>query len=124
MVQETGETRNAIIEEDNKLIQSIIDANKKRKDKYWIVVFAKRSRNHVEGKPVLVKHIKAYGVKPISQVGMIVGEVDNTQGTVSWEVNMPQAPFDFEALAQFGAKVGPEEVVVETSTIADAYLTK
>ncbi len=124
MYQETGETRNAIIEDDNRIIQEIVDANKNRIDPYWIVVFAKRSRNSVDGKPVLVKHIKAYGVKPTSQVGMIFGEVDNSKGTIQWEVNMPQVPFDFDKLADFGAKVGSEEVVTETTTIPHAYVTQ
>ena len=82
MYQETGETRDAIIEDDNKRIQDIVAANKSRLEKYWIVVFAKPSKNSIEGKPILVKHIKAYGVKPIAQVGMICGEVDNSKGTI------------------------------------------
>lgn len=124
MYQETGETRNAIIEDDNRFIQQIVDANKHLRDLYWIVVFAKMSRNSVEGKPVLVKHIKAYKTKPMSQVGMICGSVDNSKGTIDWEVNMPQVPFDFDRLVEFGGKVGTEEVVTETTTIPGAYLTR
>ena len=90
MVQETGETRDAIIEDDNKRIQDIIEANKSRLDPYWIVVFATPSKQMHEGKPVLIKHIKPYKVKPVSQVGMIVGTVNNGTGEISWEVNMPQ----------------------------------
>ena len=123
MVQEIGETRDAIIEDDNKRIQEIIDANKHRKDKYWIVLFSKRSRNSVDGMPTLVKHIKAYPVKPTPQVGMIVGEVDNSMGTVEWQVNMPQAPIDFDQAIGLGAREG-DEVVVETTQIPHAYITK
>jgi hypothetical protein len=32
MKQETGETRDAIIEDDEKVLQQIVDANKDRKD--------------------------------------------------------------------------------------------
>ena len=123
MVQETGETRDAIIEDDNKQIQAIVSANKGLRDPYWIVVFAKPSKNSVEGKPVLVKHIKAYKVRPVSQVGMIVGTVNNSTGTISWEVNMPQRPFAFDKLIQLGAQ-SCDEVVVETTTIPHAYVTQ
>lgn len=123
MVQETGETRDAIIEDDNKRIQEIVAANRGLKDPYWIVVFAKPSKTAVDGKPTLVKHIKAYGIKPAPQVGMIVGEVDNSKGKIDWEVNMPQRPFDFDALQQFGAE-SCDEVVTETTSIPGAYITR
>lgn len=123
MVQETGETRDAIMEDDNRLIQDIVDANKHRTDKYWIVLFAKASKTHVEGKPTLMKFIKAYPTKPPSMVGMVCGEVDNSKGTIDWEVNMPQAPFDMDKLILHGAKEG-EEIVTETTSIPGAYITK
>ena len=123
MTQETGETRDAIIEDDNKIIQQIIAANAARKEKYWIVVFAKPSKHHVEGKPVMVKHIKPYGVKPMSQVGMIVGEVDNSTGEISWEVNMPDRPFDERKLLTLGGKPC-DEIVRDTTNIAHAYVTQ
>lgn len=123
MKQETGETRNAIIEDDEKRIQDIIDKNKGKTDPYWIVLFAKPSRSCVDGKPTLVKHIKEYFTKPRPQVGMVIGEVDNTKGTISWDVNMPQRPFDFDALKAMGAQA-TDEVVVETTSIPGAYVTK
>jgi len=122
MVQETGETRDAIIEDDNKIIFDIVSANKHLKKPYWIVLFAKPAKQTFQGKPVLAKHIKAYSKKPMSQVGMVVGEVDNSKGEIHWEVNMPQRPFDFDALKLFGAKPC-NEVVIETTTIPRAYLT-
>ena len=123
MVQETGETRNAIIEDDNKEIQAIVAANREKIDPYWIVVFAKPSKTCVDGYPTLIKHIKAYSTKPLPKVGMIVGEVDNHKGTIQWDVNMPQRPFDFDALQLVGAKPC-NEVVVETTSIPGAYITK
>lgn len=123
MSQETGETRDAIIEDDNKRLQDIIDANKGLRDPYWIVVFAKPSKVSVDGMPTLMKHIKAYKTKPISQVGQIVGEVNNLLGTIEWEVNMPQVPFDFDALQGIGAERS-DDVIVETTSIADAYVTR
>lgn len=122
-MQQTGETRDAIMEDDNKLIQKILDANSKRKDPYWIVMFAKPSKQCVDGLPSLVKHIKPYPIRPPSYVGGIIGEVDNKKGTVTWEVNMPQRPFDFDALKLFGAQAC-NEVIVETTSIPGAYVTK
>jgi len=123
MTQETGETRDAIIEDDNKKIAEIVEANKHLKEPYWIVVFAKPSKSCVDGLPTLVKHIKAYKTQPSSQVGMIAGKVDNAKGTIDWEVNMPQRPFNFDALPGLGAKAC-NEVVVETTTIPHAYVTQ
>lgn len=123
MRQETGETRNAIIEDDNKRIADIVSANKGRMEPYWIVVFAKPSKQSVDGKPTLIKHIKPYAVKPRPQVGMITGEVNNHTGEIKWEVNMPQRPFDFDALQIYGAKPCME-VVTETTSIPGAYVTQ
>lgn len=123
MTQETGETRDAIIEADNKQLQAIVDANKHRSDPYWIVVFAKPAKVTVDGKPALAKHIKPYSTKPPPQVGMIVGEVNNATGEIKWEVNMPQRPFDYDALLGLGAE-SADEVVTETTTIPGAYITK
>ena len=123
MRQETGETRDAIIEDDEKVIQQILDANANRRDLYWIVLFAKPSKVAVDGKPTLMKHIKPYFTRPTPQVGMVVGTVNNQKGTISWDTNMPQRPFDFNALTVFGAKKC-DEIVVETTSIPNAYITK
>lgn len=123
MRQETGETRNAIIEDDEKRIKNIVHTNKDRTELYWIVLFAKPSKRNVDGKPTLMKHIKAYHAKPKPQVGMIVGEVDNKKGVITWDVNMPQRPFDYDALKAFGAQ-DANEIVTETTSIPGAYITK
>lgn len=123
MTQQTGETRNAIIDEDNKQLQAFLHANKDRKDPYWVVLFAKPSKQRVEGMPTLIKHMKVYPVKPQPQVGMIIGEIDNKKGSIEWEVNMPQRPFDFDALQLLGA-APCDEVVTETTTIPGAYVTQ
>lgn len=123
MKQETGETRDAIIEDVNMRLEDIIHANRDRKDPYWIVLFAKPFKRPVDGKPTLVQHIKAYAKRPTPQVGMITGQVDNSTGNIQWEVNMPQRPFDFDALQIYGAKPC-DEVITETTEIPGAYVTK
>jgi len=122
-MQETGETRDAILEADNKRLQDILDANKNRTEPYWLVLFAKPAKVSVDGKPTLMKHFKSYATQPPSQVGAVLGKVDNQKGTIDWEVNMPQRPFDVNALVGLGAE-RCDEVVVETTTIPNAYLTQ
>jgi hypothetical protein len=121
MTQEIGETRDAILENNNKLIQSIIDKNRDRKTPYWIVLFAKGLKQKVDGKFAVAQHIKAYATKPKPQVGMITAEVNNQIGKIIWNINMPQKPFDFDALKIYGAR-DCDEVVVETTTIPHAYV--
>jgi hypothetical protein len=123
MSQETGETALAIMEDDKKRLEEIVNANKDRKDPYWIVIFAKPAHQMFQGKHALLKHFKPYTTKPRSQVGQIVGEVNNKTGKILWEVNMPQVPFDFDALKIYGAKPC-DEIVTETTTIPWAYITQ
>jgi len=123
MTQQTGETRDAIIEADEKRISAIVEANKGRNDPYWIVIFAKPSKINVDGKPTLMKHVKPYFKKPSPQVGMIVGEVDNRKGTIEWDINMPQVPFNFDALGMHGVELS-NQTVVETTSIPQAYITQ
>lgn len=99
MKQEVGETTQAILEDDAKIIEKILNDNKNVQDLYWIVIFAKPAKGiTVEGRPTIMKVIKAYFTKPRSQVGMVIAEVDNKSGKIKWEVNMPDKPFGFEAL--------------------------
>lgn len=123
MKQQVGETRDAIIEDDNRQIEAILNANKHREDPYWIVLFAKPAKGTVDGKYTLMKHIKAYPIKPRSMVGMVIGEVNPKTGDISWETNMPQVPFDFTGLLALGAQA-EDTLVLETTTIPHAYITK
>lgn len=98
MKQEVGETTQAILEDDEKRIEAILSENKNRTDTYWIVLFAKPSKTNVDGKPTLIKVLKAYYTKPSHQVGMVIGEVNNKLGKIKWKVNMPDKPFGFGIL--------------------------
>jgi hypothetical protein len=122
-MQETGETRDAILETVEERIEQIMNFHKNYKDPYWIVIFAKPFKQQVEGKPTLVQVVKPYFRRPASCVGMVIGEINNATGDIRWEVNMPQKPFDFDALQIYGAKPC-NEVVVETTTIPGAYVTR
>lgn len=96
--QQVGETSQAIYEDDQRWVEETVNKHKDCKEPYWLVIFAKPSKASVEGKPTLVKVRKAYFSKPGKQVGMITGEVNNQTGKIKWEVNMPDRPFNFEAL--------------------------
>ena len=120
--QEIGETREAIIQDDEKQLEDILDANKHKNEPYWVVLFVKPAKGSFDGKPTMVKCFKPYGTKPKSQVGMVIGTVDNKKGTIDWEVNMPDIPFNYEALGVHGVRP-TNDVVVETTTIGKAYTT-
>jgi len=96
--QEIGETSDAILRDDEQRVQEILEKHKDKRDPYWIVIFAKPSKRLVAGKPTLVRAFKPYFTKPEPQVGMIVGEVDNTKGTISWDINLPDRPFGYGVL--------------------------
>ncbi len=98
MVQEVGETTKAIVDDDEKRIERILSEQKNRREPYWIVIFVTPCKAKVDGKPTLIKVVKPYFTKPMSQVGMIIGEVDNKLGKIKWEVNMPDKPFGFDLL--------------------------
>jgi hypothetical protein len=121
--QQIGETVDAIIEDDNIRLQKIVDANHDRKEPYFVVIYVKPEKTKYNGKHALVKCFKSYNSRPASQVGMIIGEVDNKKGEIKWEVNMPQRPFDFDRLQIYGVRPSGE-VVTETTTIANAYITQ
>lgn len=109
------------MEDNNRIIEGILNANQHLTEKYWIVIFAKDSKCHVDGKLALVQHIKPYKTKPQSMVGQIIAEVDNSKGTISWEINMPDIPFEYEAVPGIKSIAGGERVV-ETTTLSNAYI--
>lgn len=115
--QQVGETSQAIYDDDNSWVEKTVSKHKDCKEPYWLVIFAKPSKRSVEGKPTLVKVRKAYFTKPSSQVGMIIGEVNNQTGKIKWEVNMPDRPFNYEALG-----LEKEGAVEYETSIPEAYI--
>lgn len=117
MGQQVGETSQAIFDDDERWVGQMVSKHRNRKNHYWLVIFAKPSKSSVEGKPTLLRVRKAYFTKPSKQVGMIVGEVNNTTGVIKWEVNMPDRPFGYEALG-----LQQEGSVSYETSIPGAYL--
>ena len=118
-----GDVRDQIIADDQKQLEKILDANKNRRDPYWVVLFAKPGKVSVNGKMSIVKVFKPYNKKPQSQVGMIYGEVDNKLGKIFWRSNMPDANFDQGKLLAVGAEEC-QEMLVDTTDIPEAYITQ
>lgn len=119
--QEIGETRDAILRDNEKRLRGMLNALSNEEEPYWIVIFAKPAKGHVDGKPALIQHIKAYKTKPKSMVGLIVGKVDNKTASIDWEVNMPQAPLNLDSLKDESKN---EQIIVETTKLQHSYLTR
>lgn len=119
--QEIGETRDAILGDNEKRLREILNANSTLTDPYWIVIFAKPAKGHIDGKPALIQHIKAYKTKPQSMVGMIIGKVDNKTSSIDWEINMPQAPLNLDSIKDESKK---EQIIVETTKLQHSYLIR
>lgn len=118
MRQEIGETSKAMIEDDEKLIQKIVDTNQHRTDPYWIVIFAKRAPVSIDGKPTVAKLIRPYfQYRPRSLIGLIIGEVNNQKGTIDWEINFPDVPFSYERL-----RLEEAEPIAIQSKIGTSYV--
>ncbi len=98
-MQQFGETADAICEDDMRLIDKALEVNKDLRDPYWILIFAKPGKTLTpDGRYTIMRHFKAHLTKPPSMVGAIRIEVDNVKGTLEWEINMPDKPFNIGAL--------------------------
>lgn len=116
-MQQTGETSAAIVEDDNREVERILNENKSRQEPYWIVIYAKPAQISVDGLPAMMKYRKAVFTKPTPQVGMIVGCVSNASGTIDWEINMPDRPFGYQALG-----LQSDGVIKTETSIPQAYV--
>ena len=97
-MQQVGETSQAIVEDDEREVDRILRQNSCHKEPYWIVIYAKPTKTMVDGKHTMLRYRKAVFTKPNPQVGMIIAEVNNQDGTIDWDISMPDRPFDYGAL--------------------------
>lgn len=116
--QELRETADEMTKNDDEAVQKIL--NRRPKGHYWIVIHHKPiSRTLTTGEKVLMRHIKDYDKKPMSNVGMITLEVRNGE-IVSYEVNPHDIPIDWDALTpHLGHKEGG---TVKKGPAANSYL--
>lgn len=117
-MQTIGETVDAMIEDDQKMLNEILHQNRARRDPYWVVIAAKGATVKDKfGRHCLMKHFKAHYTKPRPMVGAIVAEVNNARGTIDWEVNPHDSPFAYEALG-----LQQDGVTTCQTSIPQAYL--
>lgn len=123
-MQELKETVDEIVKDHDRLFSALVNSHKEVKEPYWIVMFCKPAKQNLNGKHTLIRYMKAHFKKPDSKVGMIIWEINNQTGEIVEEINMPDIPFDYDALRNHGAKEGSKKIeTLETSTIADSYIT-
>ena len=124
MVQQIGETTDAILEDlINNIINPIIDKNKNKKDPYFILIFAKPTINKLDGRCVAAQTAKVLNYRPASFIGSILLEIDNKTGKIKQEVNQSDIPIDIEGLMKTGAKESNRNVCY-TKTLGNVYRHK
>lgn len=98
-MQELGETVDAILEDDMKMLEELMAENRDRRSPYWVVIAAKPSKvKDKQGRACIMRHFKAHFTKPRPMVGAIIAEINNADGKIKWEINPPDVPFNYEAL--------------------------
>lgn len=97
MVQQLGETVDAVMEADNKAVEAILNANPS--GRYWILIAYKPQSivSGPRGEHVVKRLVKAYKKKPIDLVGTVRLEVLDGE-IVQTDVFMPDRPIDWESI--------------------------
>lgn len=94
MSQELGETKQAIMQSDEKEVESIL--NRRPHGQYWIVIHHKVTKMKLDtGEQVLIRVVKDYDKKPLPLVGTIIMEVCDGSITKT-EVSPHDAPIDWQ----------------------------
>lgn len=100
MYAQAGEIVDGWIDEDNKEIERILNANQKL-DKYWILLFEQvtpHKKIHLMGARPISRVIKTYATKPPPLVGCLIGEVNNRTGELTWEIYPKDIPYKWDLL--------------------------
>jgi len=110
MAQEIGDTLPLMREKAQKRFDKIYKKNKHRREKYWIVMVYKPTKNTLDGRPILSTFIKAYFDKrPLDMVGTVIAEVDNIKGEVKWDIHLQDVNFDFSKVE--GARESDDNLI-------------
>ena len=119
MAQELGETTNEMMKSDDQAVQDIL--NQRPTGHYWIVIHHKKTnRKMTTGEMVLMRHIKAYDVKPKPQVGMVILEVKDGD-IVNHLISPHDAPIDWGAIEKHAGLV-TTPTVFERHPISGSYV--
>lgn len=109
MKQEIGETAQAMMKDDMRRVEEIL--NSRPSGNYWILIHHKPHKAKLDtGEKVIVKLIKAYDIQPPPLLGTIVFTV--VDGTIvdqkvnlhdvpiAWDKIVPQAGYESQPLVQ------------------------
>jgi hypothetical protein len=93
MSQELGETKQAMMQADEKEVEAIL--NRRPHGHYWIVIHHKPTKARLDtGELVIIRVVKDYDTKPKPLVGTIILEVLDGE-IVKHEVSPHDAPIDW-----------------------------
>lgn len=96
MSQNLGETTDALMKNDDQMVQDIL--NRRPNGHYWIVIHHKKINKKMKtGEHVVMRHIKDYDKKPKPLVGMIILEVKDGE-IIDHVISPHDAPIDYEAI--------------------------
>ncbi len=99
MYAEAGEIVDAWIEKDEKDLELILNRNRNKQDKYWIVLFEQvhpGKKIQFQGGVPIVRVLKDYDTRPRPLVGAHIAEVDNKRGRITWRTYPKDIPIDWE----------------------------
>lgn len=118
MVQELGETVQAMMQKDDQAVQDILN---KRSGHYWIVIHHKPTKQRLKsGEIVIMRLVKAYDIRPKNLLGTIILEVKDGR-IIKEDVNLHDAPIDWRAITKVvGEDYNP--LIQSNKDNAGAYL--
>lgn len=119
MKQDLGETVSALMRDDERDIEQIL--NKNPRGRYWILIHHKPTHEvTTEGQKVIRSVIKKYEARPPPLLGTVIMEVKDGE-IVDTDVNFHDAPIDFQTLGDLGA-VETNPIVQKRKANTSAYL--
>jgi hypothetical protein len=118
MVQQVGETTDALKEADEKIVQDILNANPT--GRYWIVIAYKPAKQRLRtGEVVIRRAIKTSKVRPKNLLGTVILEVKDGE-IVEHDINLHDVPIDWKQVGSCGLITTP--YVQTRPDIASAYV--
>lgn len=127
---QVGEIVDAMIETDERDLEKILNRRSNWPDPYWIVIFQqvhnrplpkgmKTAVPMMENARPLVRTMKDYDTKPRPMVGLIVGEVNNRLGEITWEIYPKDIPIAWKKITDSPPDLRP---LIHKSKIPASYI--
>ena len=118
MVQQIGETVDAVLETDCAAIEKILNAYPP--GKYWILVAYKPlHQKGPSGEWVMKRLIKPYKIRPPDMIGTIRMEVQDAE-IIKTDVMMPDVPVNWEGVQKHGG-LDLDPLVLKAPNVGRAY---